>query len=56
MGKYGSGSMLALPFEKEVAANIIDQSNCEIATVNQLKQTVVGALIGYSKIRRDAEI
>ena len=42
MGKYGSGSMLALPFEKEAAANIIDQSNCEIATVNQLKQTVVG--------------
>ena len=42
MGKYGSGSMLALPFEREAAVNIIDQSNCEIATVNQLKQTVVG--------------
>ena len=57
MGKYGSGSMLALPFEKEAAANIIDQSNCEIATVNQLKQTVVGGSDdGYSKIRRHAEI
>ena len=42
MGKHGSGSMLAMPFEREEAANIIDQSNCEIATVNQLKQTVVG--------------
>ena len=42
MGKHGSGSMLAMPFEREAAADIIDQSNCEIATVNQIKQTVVG--------------
>ena len=42
MGKHGSGSMLAMPFERESTADIIDQSNCEIATINQLKQTVVG--------------
>ena len=42
MGEHGSGSMLALPFEKGETVNIINQSNCEIATVNQLKQTVVG--------------
>jgi len=42
MGKHGSGSMLAMPFERKEAINIINQSNCEIATVNQLKQTVVG--------------
>ena len=42
MGKYGSGAMLAMPFERKAAKDIINQSNCEIATVNQLKQTVVG--------------
>ena len=42
MGKYGSGAMLAMPFERKAAKEIINQSNCEIATVNQLKQTVVG--------------
>jgi len=42
MGAHGSGSMLAMPFEREAAEDIIDQSNCEIATVNQLRQTVVG--------------
>tara|TARA_B100001250_G_scaffold112555_1_gene95160 strand:- start:7223 stop:8194 length:972 start_codon:yes stop_codon:yes gene_type:complete len=42
MGVHGSGSMLAMPFEREAAEDIIDQSNCEIATVNQLRQTVVG--------------
>ena len=42
MGKHGSGSMLAMPFEREATADIIDESNCEIATVNQIKQTVVG--------------
>ncbi|MBI33451.1 MAG: malonyl CoA-acyl carrier protein transacylase [Gammaproteobacteria bacterium] len=42
MGTHGSGSMLAMPFERDAAEDIIHQSNCEIATVNQLKQTVIG--------------
>ena len=42
MGKHGSGSMLAMPFERESTEDIIDQFNCEIATINQIKQTVVG--------------
>ena len=42
MSEHGSGSMLAMPFMKEETENIINQSNCEVATVNQMKQTVVG--------------
>ena len=42
MGKHGSGSMLAIPFKKDETEDIISKSNCEVATVNQMKQTVVG--------------
>ena len=42
MSKHGSGSMLAMPFERLEAEDLIGQFNCEVATINQLQQTVVG--------------
>jgi len=42
MSQYGQGSMLAMPIEQEEAKIFSEQFNCQVATLNLLKQTVIG--------------
>ena len=42
MSQYGDGSMLAMPLEQDEAMGIAEQYNCQVATINLAKQTVIG--------------
>ena len=44
MSQYGQGSMLAMPIEQEEAKRFSEKYNCQVATINLLKQTVVGGM------------
>ena len=42
MSNYGSGSMLALPFNQVESASFAEDFGCQVATINIQQQTVVG--------------
>ena len=42
MGDFGSGSMLALPFNQVKSAALAEDFGCQVATINLQQQTVVG--------------
>lgn len=42
MSQYGQGSMLAMPIEEKEAKVFSEQFNCQVASLNLLKQTVIG--------------
>ena len=42
MGEHGEGAMLALPFNYEESASLAEEYDCQVATINLEKQTVVG--------------
>ena len=42
MGDFGSGSMLALPFNHVESASFAEHFGCQVATINIQQQTVVG--------------
>jgi [acyl-carrier-protein] S-malonyltransferase len=42
MGDFGSGSMLALPFNQVESASFAEHFGCQVATINIQQQTVVG--------------
>ena len=42
MGKYGEGSMLAMPLSREATETLAEHHHCQVATINLPNQTVVG--------------